>query len=556
MADGNYALKGAIKGLVAGLRGVTAGKLAVKNAKTERARQEAEIALQNRRQNFTEAQAFLKQQIELSREQRETKKFDREDAAAKSKEAWEKEKQERLKDLNDDYKDAEADLSLLEDEFVNEPDPAKRDAIKEKISVKRNRLLRISNRIGNRMTGLETQIESEASAAEHTRALELTGEEGEQERLTLQEGQKIEQEKAEAQAQADSEQQRLNIELLEKHKDVILEKKNGQAIYDSLKLQAGRNPNFDLSTYLKEPDITATAMDTLFDIEDADVVGTTLNIAGHTGFDEAERDFFIQTISHLEKEGTREDTLKIWGNALNNLDKTGLAPLRLSLAKQLVDIRSDLSELRYRYGIETGRTLGRFTENMTRSDLQTGLENWAMEWTNTIDLTDEQKQAAARIQSRITMVLARFLRDISGPDVTDEEFVRVRSMLPVIFADNNINEGTIDGNLDYIVNEQKNYYQTGVDAKFLPDLMGVMGWNEIRTSDVEKERQATLRLKPADETSFLEKLKLWKDKGGSYQGYINELKKRGMRPPLKWMDVTDYSGLPIEEAQENAEPTQ
>ncbi len=33
MADGNYALKGAIKGLVAGLRGVTAGKLAVKKAK-------------------------------------------------------------------------------------------------------------------------------------------------------------------------------------------------------------------------------------------------------------------------------------------------------------------------------------------------------------------------------------------------------------------------------------------------------------------------------------------------------------------------------------------
>ena len=73
MADGNYALKGAIKGLVAGLRGVTAGKLAVKKAKTERARQEATIALENRRQNFAEAQAFLKHQIELSKEQRETK---------------------------------------------------------------------------------------------------------------------------------------------------------------------------------------------------------------------------------------------------------------------------------------------------------------------------------------------------------------------------------------------------------------------------------------------------------------------------------------------------
>ena len=554
MADGNYALKGAIKGLVAGLRGVTAGKLAVKKAKTERARQEAEIALQNRRQNFAEAQAFLKHQIELSKEQRETKEFDSEDAARKAQEARQKEEQQRLKDLNDDYEEAEKDLTDLENQLDNETDPEKRKTLREQISMKRGRLLRISNRIGNRMTGLEAQIESEADAASHTRALELKGEEGKQERLTIQEEQDIEKEKNEAETQAAAEQTRLNLELLEKHKDVILEKKNGQAIYDALKSQAEQNPNFDLTTYLKEPSKTATAMDALFDIEDVDIVGTTLSIAGHTGFDAAERDFFMRTISRLEKDGKRDGTLKIWGNALNNLDKTGLAPLRFGFAKQLVGIRSDLRELKDKYGIETGKILARFTENMTRADLQAGLENWAMEWTNTMDLTEEDKQAAARIQSRITMLLARFLKEISGSDVTDEEFGQVRSMLPVIFAESNINAGTIDGNLDYIMNEQRNYYQMGVDDKFLPELMRVMGWNEIRTSDAEKERQATLQLKPADETSFLEKVKLWKDKGGTYQGYINELKKRGMRPPLKWMDVTDYSGLPIEESQDNAEP--
>ena len=452
--------------------------------------------------------------------------------------------------------EAENDLTDLENQLDNEADPEKRKTLREQISTKRNRLLRISNRIGNRTTGLEAQQESELdekTAAAHTRALELEGEEGKQERLTIQEKQNIEKEKAAAEAQA-AEQTRLNLELLEKHKDVILEKKNGQAIYDALKSQAGQNPEFDLTAYLKEPNETATAMDTLFDIEDADVVGTTLSIAGHTGFDAAERDFFMQTISRLEKDGKRDGTLKIWGKALNNLDKTGLAPLRFGLAKQLVGIRSDLRELKDKYGIETGKILARFTENMTRADLQAGLENWAMEWTNTIDLTEEEKQAAARIQSHITMLLARFLKEISGSDVTDEEFGQVRSMLPVIFAENNINAGTIDGNLDYIMNEQRNYYQMGVGDKFLPELMRVMGWNEIRTSDAEKERQATLQLKSADETSFLEKVKQWKDKGGSYQGYINELKKRGMRPPLKWMDVTDYSGLPIEESQDNAEP--
>ena len=100
----------------------------------------------------------------------------------------------------------------------------------------------------------------------------------------------------------------------------------------------------------------------------------------------------------LEKDGKRDGTLKIWGNALNNLDKTGLAPLRFGFAKQLVGIRSDLRELKDKYGIETGKILARFTENMTRADLQAGLEGWAMEWTNTMDLTDEDKQAAARIQ--------------------------------------------------------------------------------------------------------------------------------------------------------------
>ena len=90
--------------------------------------------------------------------------------------------------------------------------------------------------------------------------------------------------------------------------------------------------------------------------------------------------------------------------------------------------------------------------------------------------------------------------------------------------------------------------------------MRVMGWNEIRTSDAEKERQATLQLKPADETSFLEKVKLWKDKGGTYQGYINELKKRGMRPPHQ-MDgchrlfgVTDRGVTKIMQNLPNKEP--
>ena len=83
MAD-NYAVKGAIKGLMAGLRGVTAGKLAIKRAQTEKARKEAEINLENKRFNMEEAKQNFDLQTQLAKRGREAIEFENEQADLKA----------------------------------------------------------------------------------------------------------------------------------------------------------------------------------------------------------------------------------------------------------------------------------------------------------------------------------------------------------------------------------------------------------------------------------------------------------------------------------------
>ena len=150
MAD-DYAVKGAMKGLLAGVRGVVAGKLAVKNAQTATARKEAMIALENRRQNMADAKAFF-EKVRLEGEGGEQDKMEQD-----------KIEQERSEDLNTDYEEAEEDLTGLEDDVDMEMDPDKRKMIREKISTKRSRLLRIASRMGKRRPGIEASKKPESA---------------------------------------------------------------------------------------------------------------------------------------------------------------------------------------------------------------------------------------------------------------------------------------------------------------------------------------------------------------------------------------------------------
>ena len=129
----------AMKGLLAGVRGVVSGKLAVKQAQTNTARKEAMIALENRRQNMEDAKVFFDQV--------------RSESVGGEKDKIE---QERLDDLNTDYEETEEDLSSLEDDFDMETEPDKRKMVREKIEAKRSRLYRVASRLSKRESGMET----------------------------------------------------------------------------------------------------------------------------------------------------------------------------------------------------------------------------------------------------------------------------------------------------------------------------------------------------------------------------------------------------------------
>ena len=147
----DYAVKGAMKGLLAGVRGVVSGKLAVKNAQSSTARKEAMIALENRRQNMADAKAFF-EQVRGEVEVGEQDKIEQD-----------KIEEERLADLNMDYEEAEEDLIGLEDDLDMETDPDKRKMIREKILAKRSRLLRVASRLGKRHPDIEVSDAADLS---------------------------------------------------------------------------------------------------------------------------------------------------------------------------------------------------------------------------------------------------------------------------------------------------------------------------------------------------------------------------------------------------------
>ena len=68
MQTENHGLKIAIKELAAGLRSVTNGKLTVKEAKSDQARNEALISLENRTRDLEEAETYFEAQLKLEKE--------------------------------------------------------------------------------------------------------------------------------------------------------------------------------------------------------------------------------------------------------------------------------------------------------------------------------------------------------------------------------------------------------------------------------------------------------------------------------------------------------
>ena len=135
MAD-NYAIKGAMKGLMAGLRGVVEGKLAVKQAQTAKARQEAEINLDNKRFNIEQAKAFFEEIRARAKEDREGQYFKKQ-----------QEDDTRVKKLQSDYGTAYTKMNDIIKKLAAETDENARMALQGELTVAENDVSKIAGEL-------------------------------------------------------------------------------------------------------------------------------------------------------------------------------------------------------------------------------------------------------------------------------------------------------------------------------------------------------------------------------------------------------------------------
>ncbi len=454
MADQNYAIKGAIKGLMAGLRGYTAGKLALKQATTARAQQEAKTALENRKQALAEAKALLEHQLALRGETREDEQFKLDKEAQAAEEKRKQEEQERLQEYEEDYTETEKDLMDLEDQYDMETDPEKRKAIRDRMSRKRKQLLRISSRIGRRMPGLEAEQKAEtdeaAAAAEHQRDIEA-------------ETAKEKQEKAAAEAA-----KKEALAALEANKDAFTEDE-----YKKIKAQIELGETVDITEFIKKRSTTDFAttqeiLDIYTDIPNKTVLNNIANII--TSKDEAQR--FLRS-AHRWLEGrsfdklddtSKERVAKLFINetiqnvAGGDIVKRHLRAYKL-LKVQLPQILLDVAQAK-----ANGKDLGRLAQ----------AEEGIMRW---VGGTSDPEITALR--TKITDVLNGYIALRSGAQVTEQERQMYQSIFANIGAGYEANKATIEGLMTNVLRD------LGANYK---EVMGEE-WGEYATT-IEFEQDA------------------------------------------------------------------
>ena len=233
---------------------------------------------------------------------------------------------------------------------------------------------------------------------------------------------------------------------------------------------------------------------------------------GAKGISSRKINSMLRSIASNIQEGNRTAALDNFGDIWDSIDETKKAGLRLQGAKTFLAMRDGLEELKTDYGIDTGRVFAAFTANMSKAEFSAGIKNFSVEFVGGVDLTDEQKAAAQRIQTYINSQLVSFLHMVSGAAVTEQEFARIRAMFPGIFQEEAVNVGTIDGNIDFLKDSQFFYYTDHSDEDFAAEVMAIQGWDNIRTSkDVSVDLSADplvsqLAMAAASEEEFVEKM--------------------------------------------------
>ena len=455
---GNYALKGALKGLMAGARGVVSGKLAVEKASNERARKEAEVALENRKWNWEQAKEQFEEQRLFAKEGREAIESKNKQAAMKAEEEQKKIANDRLNDLNDDFDEVDEDIVVLETELETETDPEKRKIMKEKLLTKRKRLRDIALRMGKRMPGFEAEQKAEideaaavaadkrkeaAAVAEHTRTKEVD------------EVEKAKKETAKQEA----------LTALEKNKSAFSDEE-----YDKIKAQIQIGDAVDVTDFVKPPsttDFSSTQdiLDMYTDIPNKTVLNNLVNAI--TSKDEAQR---LARSAHRWLEGrpfeklddvSKERAAKLFINEVmqnvpgGDIVKRHLRAYRI-LKTQLPALLIDVAKAK-----ANGKDLGR---------LQQAKEGF-MRW---IGGTSDPEITGLR--TKITDVLNGYIALRSGAQVTETERRMYGSIFANIGTGYEVNKAAIEGlmtnvkrdlaaNYEEILGPEWGKYATDVDFK-------------------------------------------------------------------------------------------
>lgn len=443
MPDGMYALKGAAKGLMAALRGVSGAKLAVRQARDERARHEAMLALENRKLELT---AFKDAALlQLDRDKL---------AQAETLAGREQEHERGLQELKGTQ---ESNLQELK-----------------------------GTQAAEREKELTTR-QKELQELEGTQALELEEAKSQNQRMLAAAQAKLDQETEEFRA--------ANPELANTVQglwDMIdtLPLEESQKVERKLETLEALTTRRTASSSSAPLTNSQTAQKALESIPDAEVRSLTLRLGNRLALTDKEAERFYQAVATEFAVGNEAGAMRLFGDKFNDLDTSKLAGLRLTAARELVDIRSGLRELK-ELGVETGRLFSVAVEAMNQKDFNSLLQGWTLSVSGLDKLTPEQRKKATEVQTRITRHLVEFLKQISGAAVNEAEFARVQGMLPAIFKDEDINEGSIDGNLSSLRSSQHAYYSGQSSPKLAEKVLEAQGWDTIRLStETESEPDA------------------------------------------------------------------
>ena len=210
--------------------------------------------------------------------------------------------------------------------------------------------------------------------------------------------------------------------------------------------------------------------------------------------------------------------LHLFADKAIDLDEKKEAPHRLIVAKQLLTVKD--------IGVKTGELFEFILKKGSNPSYFDNFTTLFAEAAEDQNLTPEQRKLALEAMIKSERVLVDFVKATSGLAVTDEEFKRLRLLMPAIFRDRDGNKATIDANIDLLRDTQRAFFENYADKSVAERVMEVRGWNDIKTYRQEEIiiKGNMLKADPAKQDIFIKSLI---NSGGSKEDVIKVLLERG-----------------------------